>query len=78
MPRVQKNTASRPAPPAASTDHVGAHPTYEAVEQRAYELFLARGGTHGHDWNDWFAAERQLLGPPRNAARRAVSTAHDS
>ncbi|GEM_PF-1300903 len=35
-------------------------PTFEQIQQRAYELFLARGGTHGCDWADWFAAEREL------------------
>jgi hypothetical protein len=30
------------------------------VAGRAYELFLQRGGAHGHDWDDWFAAEREL------------------
>jgi hypothetical protein len=29
-------------------------------ERRAYELFLARGGTHGDDWKDWFQAEKEL------------------
>jgi Protein of unknown function (DUF2934) len=26
----------------------------------AYELFMQRGGEHGHDLEDWLAAERQL------------------
>ena len=32
----------------------------EAVARRAYELFEARGGDHGRDQEDWFAAEREL------------------
>jgi hypothetical protein len=32
----------------------------EEVSDRAYELFEARGGAHGHDQEDWFAAERAL------------------
>ena len=28
------------------------------VARVAYELFLRRGGVHGHDQEDWFEAER--------------------
>jgi len=35
-------------------------PTYDQIAQRAYELFLARGGTHGRDVEDWLRAEREL------------------
>jgi hypothetical protein len=34
----------------------------ERIAQRAYELYLARGGTHGSDWDDWLTAERELAG----------------
>ncbi len=34
-----------------------------AVARRAYELFELRGGEHGHDWEDWFRAESELLRP---------------
>ncbi len=30
------------------------------VAQRAYERFLARGAVHGHDLEDWLAAEAEL------------------
>jgi len=39
-----------------------AMPSPEQIRQRAYEIFLARGGVDGNDWSDWFIAERQLLG----------------
>jgi len=32
----------------------------EVVAQRAYELFLERGGSHGRDLDDWLHAEREL------------------
>ncbi len=32
----------------------------ERVAQRAYERFRERGGEHGHDQEDWFAAEQEL------------------
>ena len=34
-----------------------------AIAGRAYELFEARGAGHGHDWEDWFRAESELLTP---------------
>lgn len=34
----------------------------DRIAQRAYELYLARGGRHGSDWDDWLAAEREVLG----------------
>ena len=30
------------------------------IARRAYERFRARGEEHGHDQEDWFAAEREL------------------
>jgi HSP20 family protein len=34
-----------------------------AIARRAYELFDARGRKHGHDLEDWFQAESELLSP---------------
>jgi HSP20 family protein len=34
-----------------------------AIARRAYELFEARGFEDGHDWQDWFRAESELLAP---------------
>lgn len=35
-------------------------PTHEAIAKRAYEIFLARGGQHGHHEEDWYQAVREL------------------
>jgi hypothetical protein len=35
-------------------------PTHEDIATRAYELFVERGGEHGHDWEDWLSAEQEL------------------
>jgi hypothetical protein len=35
-------------------------PERQAVERRAYELFLERGGQHGGDIDDWVRAELEL------------------
>ncbi|MBD3347446.1 MAG: DUF2934 domain-containing protein [Chitinivibrionales bacterium] len=32
------------------------------IEERAYELFIGRGGTHGYAMKDWLKAEREVLG----------------
>jgi hypothetical protein len=37
-------------------------PTREQIAERAYFRFLARGAQHGHDLDDWVAAERELTG----------------
>lgn len=35
-------------------------PTKATIRQRAYELYLSRGGLQGHPEVDWLTAERQL------------------
>jgi hypothetical protein len=32
----------------------------EQIRQRAYEIYLARGGQEGDEVSDWLAAEREL------------------
>ncbi|MEO0081350.1 MAG: DUF2934 domain-containing protein [candidate division WOR-3 bacterium] len=32
----------------------------ERIRVRAYELYLARGGQHGRDLDDWLEAEKQV------------------
>ncbi|PYS04296.1 MAG: DUF2934 domain-containing protein [Acidobacteria bacterium] len=34
--------------------------TEDVIAQRAYALYLARGGKDGHDVEDWLQAEREL------------------
>jgi hypothetical protein len=36
-------------------------PITEAIALRAYELFLERGGQHGHDLADWLRAEQEIV-----------------
>jgi hypothetical protein len=35
-------------------------PSEEAIRKRAFELWQARGGEHGHELDDWAQAEREL------------------
>ena len=36
----------------------------DVIARRAFELFLERGGEHGHDLEDWLVAERQVRTTP--------------
>ena len=62
-------TAKRPSRRPASTrtidtngdmPHASLGPSREQIAQRAFELFLARGGQHGHHVEDWLRAEREI------------------
>ncbi len=35
-------------------------PTYEQIAEAAYHRYIARGGQHGRDFDDWLDAERSL------------------
>lgn len=35
----------------------------DRIAMRAYELYLARGGQDGGDFDDWLAAEREIGKP---------------
>ena len=47
-------------------------PTYIEIAHRAFEIYVSRGGEHGHDVGDWFQAEQQLrteLQPKKRAVK---------
>jgi len=52
-PDVPTSTAVQDPPVPSSNVH-------DRVAQRAYELYLERGGADGGDFDDWLAAEREL------------------
>ena len=67
-PRKRHEDMSSPAPePVGTTGRNGNDP--ERIAARAYELYLARGGGDGQDWDDWLAAERELSAPPGDESR---------
>jgi outer membrane protein TolC len=41
----------------------------ERIARRAYELYERRGGTGGHDLQDWLEAERQIDAEDDSAGR---------
>ena len=48
-------------------------PTHVQIANRAFEIYVSRGGDHGHDAGDWFEAERQLqteLQPKKQAVKQ--------
>jgi hypothetical protein len=50
---VAPKRATRSARPADESES-------ERIAQLAYQRFLARGASHGHDVDDWLAAEEEL------------------
>jgi hypothetical protein len=52
-------TRKKPVPPDRDDDYADGGGR-DRVARRAYELYLARGGGHGQDFDDWLAAEREL------------------
>jgi hypothetical protein len=41
---------------------MGSEPSEEDIRLRAYHRYLARGGSHGMDFDDWVNAESELKG----------------
>ena len=72
MAKVRTRVEDQPTPPdslgAVHDDGSGADPigrySADRVAVRAYELYLARGGSDGQDFDDWLAAERELSSGP--------------
>jgi hypothetical protein len=54
------------------------------IELRAHELFEQRGCAHGHDWDDWLEAEKQIIAHTSNIEKdcirseRFYETSHQS
>jgi hypothetical protein len=60
-PHAHRPAASPPGP-VVSADSAARHRVAaEEIARRAYEIFLARGGEHGRDLEDWARAEAELL-----------------
>jgi len=59
--RISSSERSRPAATQAVAQPVtNGGPSFSRIQERAYELFQARGARPGNDWSDWFEAEQQL------------------
>jgi hypothetical protein len=51
MPKQPEEEQARPFCP---EDYI------ERVRRRAYEIYLARGGTDGREFDDWVKAEKEV------------------
>jgi uncharacterized protein YndB with AHSA1/START domain len=72
-PGMEPFAEEAPLPPAAKPgeghsefyrDAEVLSPTHGQIAERAFELFLARGGVHGYEREDWLEAEKQLREHP--------------
>src|SRR4051812_49416354 len=69
--RMAKRKREEEAQPAtAPTSDPASNPDRDRVAERAYELYLARGGGDGQAMEDWLVAEMELRG---RAGRRDES-----
>jgi Protein of unknown function (DUF2934) len=74
MPKALRTTETRRrTTPVGSTQPLQTH---DAIARRAYELYVQRGGEPGRDWEDWFAAERDLRSPAGYGVTRGREAAH--
>jgi hypothetical protein len=64
-----RSTRTRAAAPKVRTADVHAVNLEGEIRRRAYELFEQRGCAPGHEHDDWFVAEREVLAhaTPHNA-----------
>jgi hypothetical protein len=47
----------------------------QRIRERAYEIYLARGGQDGDEVSDWVAAERELKDSNKPQAKKTRATA---
>lgn len=57
---AQAKQESADTAPQATGDTTASRPDPDRIARRAYELYLARGGSHGRELEDWLAAEREF------------------
>jgi Protein of unknown function (DUF2934) len=91
MPRTSKpsngsTTTAKPRRPPIRRPN-GEAVADDLIAKRAYEIYEARGGQHGADFDDWLEAERQITiefqfrrgeVPPRQTDRRKRTRAETS
>lgn len=60
----QRRDESRPMTDLRRRRRDRATATDDAIRGRAYEIYEGRGAEPGHEWDDWFQAERELRREP--------------
>jgi hypothetical protein len=61
----------------AAADRSPRQITHEEIAQRAYALYVGRGGEDGHDLHDWLQAERELQQENRSSIAPGGENSHD-
>jgi hypothetical protein len=62
MPKVSGvETAALPYASAVRSAAVPQACAHSQIQERAFEIYEKRGSRHGHDLQDWFRAERQVM-----------------
>jgi hypothetical protein len=55
-------------------DNASTPQTEQQIRERAYEIYLARGGQEGDEVSDWLAAEREVnSNKPQGKKARAAA-----
>jgi hypothetical protein len=66
--RTEKEQEPQQGTPTFAGASTAAETDRERVAQRAYELYLERGGGQGQDLDDWLSAERELTASTRSSS----------
>jgi hypothetical protein len=59
---TSKTRSTPPVTQFAGVEKQKSTPTREEIARRAYEIYVARGRVAGREAEDWYQAERELLG----------------
>ena len=59
--KSEKTVAARGVAATGTAGAGGQRPVEERIRERAYELYLERGGRPGDPLNDWLRAEREVV-----------------
>ncbi len=62
VPAAEASDSGLAVSPQSAGDSTAANIDRDRIAQRAYELYLERGAINGRDMDDWFTAERELVG----------------
>lgn len=58
---MSQATGTKATPIAGTSKEISQNePTTEQIRQRAYEIYLSRGGAPGDEFQDWLQAESEL------------------
>jgi len=63
MPRTSRKNNVLEMPQIGRSDSTR-ETTHDAIARRAYDIYIGRGGVHGHEIDDWLQAERELQKEP--------------